>query len=191
MACADTGRRRRRCGRNNTLLRFVNPLRAGHRIPRYTKSRSTRSPEGHEVDCASESQPCSLKTMNGLLEKPWSNTQPTLEPDPILNFDTSGDLSHLPLDAACGRSEAQRILRSRPAVGANGSSQSVPDPFAPNPNDINPLNGRTEWGPVMSESLDVFTYYEYHLLSVEKHRSVSIRELLLIAPSELKGRKPS
>jgi hypothetical protein len=118
-----------------------------HEVPKYTESRRTRS------RLCSESQPYSLKTMKGLLEKPWSNTQSLRLNQANSQFLTlPGDLSHLyrlPWRAWERSAEDLEVPDTR-GPKTCGSSQS------------------TEWISSMSEPLDLFTYYEYHLLFVQQ-----------------------
>jgi hypothetical protein len=119
--------------------------------------------------------------MKGFRKTVEQNAEITLEPDPIFNSWCFRRPVRLPRPTE--RESAGEILSEakdfhaifaacRPK--ANGSNPPVLDPFAPNPNDIKALNGGTEWTPVISKTCDRFTYYEYHVLSVDKHRSCPV-----------------
>ena len=116
------------------LLRFVNPLRAGHEIPKYTKSRTTRSPEGHEVDCVVEFESCSLETMTNVAQQVVAGLTDSRSLRRAFLFYRTRPRTSAPAPG-CGAREAC------------GSYQSASDPQAPNSCEINESRGIAESTP--------------------------------------------
>jgi hypothetical protein len=110
------------------LLRFVNPLRAEHEVPKYTESRSPCNPEVHEVSCASAFPPYSLKMMKG----------PSLKTAVLQSTKNQAEdsLLRVPLWPS--------VVNQLETYGMN---KSVSNPLAPNSSEINQTYGITERGP--------------------------------------------
>jgi len=127
-----------------------------HAVPKYTHSGITRSPgvhEGHELDCATQSQRYSLKSMRDVLNKDSMTA--------ITAIRLTTTMSAMAGCATISRTQTLRTVTSMPlpaspallSRGANVESQcsgwksSATDPLHPNSSKINAPSGVAERPP--------------------------------------------